>query len=298
MSRPREPHRIPWGKILKIGEIVASSWKGARALATFGREVEKAQKVIADTERILADAEMAANAVQVVVAVSEGEGVVGAAAAAMGGAAAASDSGCNSFVPGTQVLMADGTTKPIEEVKLDDQVQATDPETGETTARKVVATIIGQGQKRLVEIGIAGGAPIVATDGHPFWAPGLRAWVPANGLTVGSWLQTSSGTWAQVTAVHSFDAVASVHNLTVDDLHTYSALAGATPVLVHNCGGSQPGHSDLCRCDPGKPRSEVVVDRGLIRTGQEPSPGHHRAHRYRFVAAAAGDDGVCGRHLR
>ncbi|MEV7549720.1 RHS repeat-associated core domain-containing protein [Amycolatopsis sp. NPDC089917] len=228
---------IPWGKILKVGEIVASFWKGARALATFGREVEKAQKVIADTERILADAEMAANAVQVVVAVSEGEGVVGAAAAAMGGAAAASDSGCNSFVPGTQVLMSDDTAKPIEEVTLDDQVQATDPETGETTARKVVATIIGEGQKHLVEIGIDGGAPIVATDGHPFWAPDLRKWIPADELTVGSWLQISSGTWAQVTATRTWDTQGRVHNLTVDNVHTYNVVAGQTPVLVHNCGG-------------------------------------------------------------
>ena len=35
---------------------------------------------------------------------------------------------CHSFVPGTQVAMADGTYKPIEEVL------ATDPETGETRA--------------------------------------------------------------------------------------------------------------------------------------------------------------------
>ncbi|MFV2088989.1 hypothetical protein, partial [Micromonospora sp. LOL_021] len=39
----------------------------------------------------------------------------------------------NSFAPGTNVLMADGTTKPIEQVKPGDTVIATDPETGTTS---------------------------------------------------------------------------------------------------------------------------------------------------------------------
>ncbi|WP_433517740.1 Hint domain-containing homing endonuclease [Nonomuraea sp. CA-143628] len=36
----------------------------------------------------------------------------------------------NSFVPGTKVLMADGSAKPIEGVKIGDQVVAADPVTG------------------------------------------------------------------------------------------------------------------------------------------------------------------------
>src|SRR5690606_20820720 len=47
----------------------------------------------------------------------------------------------NSFVPGTLVLLADGSTKPIEEVELGDRVLATDPDTGESEPQKVVATI-------------------------------------------------------------------------------------------------------------------------------------------------------------
>jgi RHS repeat-associated protein len=53
---------IPWGKVLKAGEIIADFWKGAKALITFGKEVEKAEKVIVDTEKVLADADRAANA--------------------------------------------------------------------------------------------------------------------------------------------------------------------------------------------------------------------------------------------
>lgn len=65
-----------------------------------------------------------------------------------------------------------------------------------------------------------------------------------------------------VTGVRNFHQCQVTHDLTVGNLHTYYVLAGAAPVLVHNCGGSQPGHSDLCRCDPEKPRSEVVLDAG------------------------------------
>jgi hypothetical protein len=62
---------------------------------------------------------------------------------------------CNSFVPGTKVLLADGSSKPIEQLKLGDKVKATDPATGETTAERVVATIIGQGAKHLVDLGVS-----------------------------------------------------------------------------------------------------------------------------------------------
>ncbi|GLW12290.1 hypothetical protein Misp01_74180 [Microtetraspora sp. NBRC 13810] len=51
------------------------------------------------------------------------------------------------------------------------------------------------------------------------------------------WLQTSAGTHVQLTAVKKWTTTQRVHNLTVDDLHTYYVLAGATPILVHNSGG-------------------------------------------------------------
>ena len=152
--------------------------------------------------------------------------------------------GCkNSFVPGTAVVMADGSTKPIEEVDIGDTVLATDPETGETKAKTVTATIIGHGSKNLAEItvdtdGAAGNASgvVTATDDHPFWVPNLNKWVDATDLQAGQWLQTSAGTWVQITAVRRWSQPATVYNLTVTDIHTYYVLAGDTPVLVHNCG--------------------------------------------------------------
>ncbi|MFF2845228.1 ricin-type beta-trefoil lectin domain protein [Streptomyces sp. NPDC058001] len=152
----------------------------------------------------------------------------------------------NSFTPGTRVLMADGTTKPIEQVKTGDKVVATDAKTGETRTETVTAEIKGKGLKHLVKITIKTGdkkatksrttAEITATAGHPFWVPELGKWVDATDLRTGEWLRTSAGTYVQITAIERWTAQkATVHNLTVSDLHTYYALAGATPVLVHNC---------------------------------------------------------------
>ncbi|WP_026123046.1 RHS repeat-associated core domain-containing protein [Nocardiopsis halotolerans] len=175
-------------------------------------------------------------------------------------------SGRNSFAPGTRVVMADGSSRPIEEVDVGDRVLATDPETGEQSARTVLATIVGSGTKNLVQITVdptteregasddsdgdargeqveqseipgpvAAGDVIVATDEHPFWVPGLEQWVDAIDLAPGMWLQTSSGTWVQVSAVQSWTQAATVHNLTVQGVHTFHVAAGDLDVLNHNC---------------------------------------------------------------
>ncbi|MFB7580489.1 polymorphic toxin-type HINT domain-containing protein, partial [Streptomyces hydrogenans] len=151
----------------------------------------------------------------------------------------------NSFTPDTHVLLADGTSKPIKDLKPGDQVMATDETTGETTGKNVAATIVGDGEKHLVRVTVdtdgdkgTATAPITATDGHPFWIPALNKWVDAKDLKPGQWLRTSAGTHVQITAVQAWTQTAGVRNLTVADFHTYYVLAGAAPVLVHNCGSN------------------------------------------------------------
>lgn len=143
--------------------------------------------------------------------------------------------------------MADGSSKPIETLEPGDKVLATDPESGDTVTKDVTASILGEGSKNLVEItvttdgntGTAADA-ITATDKHPFWVVDVAAWVDATDLQPGQWLQTSAGVHVQVKSVKRYTAQhATVHNLTVADLHTYYVLAGAAPVLVHNCGTAQ-----------------------------------------------------------
>ncbi len=158
---------------------------------------------------------------------------------------------CQSFIPGTLVLMADGTAKPVEDIAIGDEVLATDPDTGETTGRTVTAEILGTGWKQLVTLTVqpADGpaTTLTATDGHPFWAPELNTWIDAADLTPGTTLHTTTGTPATVTATRHITTPAIVHNLTVEDLHTYYVLAGETPVLVHN-------ESPFCGTDFSDPR--------------------------------------------
>ncbi|WP_344883499.1 SpvB/TcaC N-terminal domain-containing protein [Nonomuraea antimicrobica] len=157
----------------------------------------------------------------------------------------------NSFTPETEVLMGDGTTKPIAEVEVGDEVLATDPESGRTEPSRVTDLITGDGDKHLVKVTVSGDADgegggggggtssITATDGHPFWVADPGRWVDAEDLKPGMLLRTSAGTYVQVESVTAWTAAQRVHNLTVADLHTYYVVAGGTPVLVHNslpCG--------------------------------------------------------------
>ncbi|MFC8827583.1 Hint domain-containing protein [Streptomyces sp. NPDC057137] len=144
----------------------------------------------------------------------------------------------NSFTADTPVLLADGTRKPIKDIQIGDQVLATDPKTGESGPRPVTALIKGTGDKQLVDITLTDGktSTLTATDGHPFWVPALGRWIEADDLITGQWLQTSTGTWTEISTVTHHTKQTTVYNLTVDDIHTYYALAGATPVLVHNAG--------------------------------------------------------------
>ncbi|WP_327673823.1 RHS repeat-associated core domain-containing protein [Kitasatospora sp. NBC_00458] len=199
--------------------------------------------------------------------------------------------GCNSFVPDALVLMADGTTKPIDRITVGESVLAADPATGRVEAKQVTATITGEGDKNLYEItvdpatttqtpqvahpaddtvkaaatytvDVTESQTLTATDGHPFWLPQTREWLTADKLQPGQWLETSAGTWVQISSIRSHTAHQRVNNLTVSDLHTYYVLAGATPVLVHNTGPLEcdlRAYADLARLGPGKNEGAASV---------------------------------------
>ncbi|GLH99934.1 polymorphic toxin-type HINT domain-containing protein [Phytohabitans aurantiacus] len=185
------------------------------------------------------------NVATVVIPGGAGVGAARTAAGALrggirGGARNLIDCRKNSFVPGTLVLLADGTRKPIETLVIGDEVLATDPETGETDGKKVAATIEGVGTKELVQVTVAAkngpAQTIVATDGHPFWVETAATWRDAAALQPGDELLRPDGSRVRVVDILVYGAIATVHNLTVRDIHTYYVIAGKTPVLVHNCG--------------------------------------------------------------
>ncbi|TQN32816.1 intein/intein [Haloactinospora alba] len=155
----------------------------------------------------------------------------------------------SSFLPATPVLLADGTTVPIDEVERGDTVWAFDPRTGTEGPRQVTDTITSAGTKDLVDVTVRDGQgtsdTLTATAEHPFWAPARAQWIEAAELSPGTWLRTSSGTWAQVSSVDQRSSEDQrVHNLTVADLHTYYVGGARTNTLVHNSGGNCPADFD------------------------------------------------------
>ncbi|MFE9399974.1 polymorphic toxin-type HINT domain-containing protein [Streptomyces flavidovirens] len=144
---------------------------------------------------------------------------------------------CKCFPAGTDVLMADGSEKNIEEIDVGDEVLAEDPETGEVGNRRITHLIATEDDKHFNKLAIAtdGGLEnLTATHEHPFWSPSEKRWVEAGQLKRGMTLLTSSGDTVSVRSNRAFDERATTYNLTVDELHTYYVFAGETPILVHN----------------------------------------------------------------
>ncbi|WP_143568896.1 polymorphic toxin type 43 domain-containing protein [Streptomyces amritsarensis] len=211
---------------------------------------------------------------------------------------------CNSFVAGTMVLLANGGSKPIERLAAGDEVRATDPETGETGSKEVTATIYTEDDKKYTDLSIQtdGGVKTITTTGHHrFWSESDRVWKEAGDLKPGERLRTDDGTTVDVAAVRTYTAFNETFDLTVADLHTYYVLAGATPVLVHNCNvidGSGPARGVLEVSDRVKsvgavknfnPKGErdFVFDptTGRFATGADQGVGGHD-----FLGSAIGAD--------
>ncbi|MEV6247189.1 RHS repeat-associated core domain-containing protein [Streptomyces sp. NPDC051742] len=222
---------VPWGKAVKALQAGYKGWKAWGRLSEAWGNVRAAKKASEAADEAVAAERQAAK-------LADDAAEAKASDDALDGISCATD---NSFTPGTPVLMADGTTKPIEDVANGDEVLATDPETNTTKSEEVAHTIARTGEKHLVELTIdldgAKGTKtgkIKATDKHPFWVVKTNSWTDATDLRPRDTLRTSAGTYVHVISVARWTETTKVHNLTVNSLHTYYVLAGTTPVLVHN----------------------------------------------------------------
>ena len=169
----------------------------------------------------------------------------------------------NSFDPGTEVLMADGSHERIEDVELGDQVWAVDPESGVSGPRPVTALIEGYGTKQLVDVTVDG-YTVVATDEHPFWVVDgdSGAWVDAEDLKAGDVLLTPDGVTRVDDVGLRLEQDHTVHNLTVADLHTFHVAFGNHDVLTHNTNCEQLELFDGRDYDRAGPASVTPEYRG------------------------------------
>jgi RHS repeat-associated protein len=185
------------------------------------------------------------------------------------GSGKSTSTACHSFTGNTGVLMANGTTKPISQVKIGDKITNAVP--GDSTARTNTVTnvIVTTTDHDFVKIAIkaraATTAKKIATTGlvltaaaalvhtpsttstttatltttyhHPFYDITQAAFVDAQHLHTGDQLQSANDTTATITDLHLYHANTTTYDLTIGYLHTYYVVAGSTPVLVHNCDG-------------------------------------------------------------
>ncbi|OKI16031.1 hypothetical protein A6A25_41315 [Saccharothrix sp. CB00851] len=227
---------VPWGKAAKVLEAGYNALKAVGRLAGI---VDKAKGVLRRVQTITDDITRAAT--------EEFQKLVS------GGSGSCAK---HSFVATTLVLMADGSTKPISEVEIGDKVKATDPTTGETADRAVVATIVHTDEDDMTSLTVTneGGTAgtVDATSWHPVWVEDQRSFVNIGDLDPGDRLTSVGGTSPEVVDVDRYSRVEPVYDLTIEDVHTYYVLASATSVLVHNCNKKQGIYEFEDQLNPGK----------------------------------------------
>lgn len=155
------------------------------------------------------------------------------------------DPGCtgDSFVGTTQVLMADGTKKPIDQVKVGDKIGNSDP--GNPTVKSdtvtdVHITYTDHDFDHLTITTPGGQETITSTAEHLYWDATTGAWTRADNLNAGDRLDAPNGASAVVVDSQHFMAMQVTYNLTVENTHTYYVVTTAVPVLVHNCPAARP----------------------------------------------------------
>ncbi len=147
------------------------------------------------------------------------------------------------FVAGTVVLTATGFAA-IETIAAGDRVISTNPETGETTEKRVVETYVRK-TMTLVHLMVGKGILHTTVD-HPFYVKG-RGFLAAAKLIVGDILLDSHGGELQVEnmEVELQKEPITVYNFQVEDFHTYHV--GRYGVLVHNAEYGSAGGSSSVR---------------------------------------------------
>ncbi|WP_051467498.1 DNRLRE domain-containing protein [Pseudofrankia saprophytica] len=197
-----------------------------------------------------------------------GEGGAAAARAGEGAAARVGDDlvhAC-SFAGATPVLMADGTTKPIDQIQVGDKVLATDPETGEQKPETVTHIWIHHDQ--LTDLDLADGTVLTTTEDHPYWSADDQRFEPASELAPGENVLQANDRVVAVTGLQPITAHDGLaYNLSVHEIHTYHV--GNDEILVHNACGDLT-HAADCYCNWGEP----VIPRPNVAGPADEFTGH------------------------
>ncbi|WP_241200116.1 polymorphic toxin-type HINT domain-containing protein, partial [Streptomyces sp. ADI92-24] len=180
----------------------------------------------------------------------------------------------HSFLPGTPVLLADGRRIAIEQVRVGDRVEATDPYSGLTQARRITQTFTTNEDKAFVRLTVrtaSGTALLDATDTHPFWLTGRHRWTDAGDIGPGDTLRTADGGTLRVLTAREYTGRRTTHDLSVDGIHSYYVGVGVrSSALVHN---NDPCDNPDYDPDPDYGIKDKVYDKIDAKYGPELARG-------------------------
>ena len=125
--------------------------------------------------------------------------------------------------------MADGTEKPIRDIRTGDLVLGADPATGALVVNKVMATLIHAG-RTYTTLRINGSLTVTPEHEIKIVRDGASFWTDAGSILAGDALIDRDGALIPVTSVEEGPALPAVYNLTTFPSHTY--YAGG--IVVHN----------------------------------------------------------------
>jgi len=137
------------------------------------------------------------------------------------------DGGC--FTADTKVLMADGSFKPIIDIKENEEVQSFDFKTNGLSNNKVTGLFKFDADSYLLI-----NNNLKVTENHPF-AVGFDIWQEAAKLEVGDNVLGMKD--IKLKSIKEVLEATQVFNLTVDGTHNYFVSDGKEVFLVHNKGG-------------------------------------------------------------
>ncbi len=136
--------------------------------------------------------------------------------------------GC--FVAGTKILMGDGSTKNIEDVKVGDVILT---KAGRGDSQLVKARVADVHQARESDLIILNGS-LQLTGNHILSVN--NTWKPAQEVTIGDELILSNGKKQTVTSIEYQRGEQDVYNLEIEKYHTFFA----NNFWVHNQKGGEP----------------------------------------------------------
>ena len=141
------------------------------------------------------------------------------------------------FLAGTKILMADGSYKNIEDVKVGDIVKAYDIQNGRLVDAKV-SHVYHHPKEAAPEYYIVINGVLKVTPNHPVYVNGK--WLPAEEIRIGDKLQGVNGEEIKVTSIQKVFRKEATYNLEIEIYHNYFA----DNILVHNKSDDDNGGSN------------------------------------------------------